>query len=264
MIHIESKDNKIFKELKKLKNKKYRYEQKRYIIEGYRFVEEALKSKVRIEYIIYTQDFVDKHYEEMQTLLSGNNLLEIIIKENFFKEVCDTETPQGILAVVEFQFPKPNTKEGIYVLVDQIQDPGNLGTIIRTADAVGASGVICTKGTVDFLNEKVLRATMGSIFRVPVILEDENLSFSKALKDNSYEFIGTSLKANKSVYDLDLSKNVVFCIGNEASGLTTKILTFCNYGVIIPMMGNLESLNASVAASVVMFEALRQRLKKHS
>lgn len=264
MIYIESKDNKILKELKKLKNKKYRYDNEKYIIEGYRFVEEALKSEVKIEYIIYTQDFLNKHHEEMETLLSGNDLLEYTIKENLFKEVCDTENPQGILAVVKFQFPKPDTKKGMYVLVDQIQDPGNLGTIIRTADAVGASGVICTKGTVDFLNEKVLRSTMGSIFRVPVILEDEDLSFSKLLKSNSYEFIGTSLQAHKSVYHIDLSQNVVFCIGNEASGLSEKILTFCDSKVIIPMMGNTESLNASVAASVVMFEALRQRLEKHS
>ncbi|WP_040211972.1 TrmH family RNA methyltransferase [Clostridium polynesiense] len=262
MIIIESKDNKVFKDIKKLKSKRYRYEKKLYIIEGYRFVEEAIKSGAEIESLLYTSSFMEKHDEEMQQLLSGNYSSQYILKDSLFKDICDTENPQGIIATVKFKFPQPEIKRGIFVLVDRIQDPGNLGTIIRTADAVGALGVICTKGTVDFLNEKVLRSTMGSIFRVPIITEKENLNFSASLKSQGFKFIGTYLKAEKSIYDLDLSEETVFCIGNEASGLSDEILNFCHEKAIIPMVGNAESLNASIAASVVMFEALRQRLKK--
>ncbi len=262
MIYIESRENKIFKELKKLKNKKYRYEKKSYLIEGLRFVEDAVKSKVPIESIIFTEDFTKRHGKEASELLAFNNLPQIIMKDSLFRELSDTENPQGVLAQVSLSFAKPQVNAGIFVLVDKIQDPGNLGTIIRTADAVGASAVICTKGTVDFLNEKVLRSTMGSIFRVPVILEDENYTYIRGLSSQGYNIIGTSLGADRSIYDFDLSSKVVFCIGNEASGLSEEVLSLCHNTAIIPMVGPLESLNASVAASVVLFEALRQRIKK--
>ena len=147
---MKVKKIKYFKELKKLKNKKYRYEKKSYLIEGLRFVEEAVKSKVPIESIIFTEDFTKRHSREAGELLAFNSLPQIIMKDSLFRELSDTENPQGVLAQVRLSFAKPQVNAGMFVLVDKIQDyHGNMGTIIRTADAVGASGVIFTKGTVD-------------------------------------------------------------------------------------------------------------------
>ncbi len=258
MIYIESKDNKLYKELKKLKSKRFRQLNNKYLIEGYRFVEEALKSKSDVLHIVVALGFYEKNKEDKLLRELDHSLL--IIKDSLFNELCDTETPQGILAEVKLKINSPVVEDGLYILADKLQDPGNLGTIIRTAEAVGAKGVICTKGTVDYLNEKVLRSTMGSVFRMQVILEEENLTFTKLLKSKGYKLIGTSLQTDKSIYDFNLSGNIVICIGNEASGISDEIMSLCDYKAIIPMVGEVESLNASVAASVIMFEALRQRL----
>lgn len=257
MIYIESKDNKIYKELKKLKNKRYRLTYNRYLIEGLRFVEEAVKSEVKIIRLIMTEEFYNKHAEDLD-IFTGISM--VLLKDSLFNELSDTEKPQGIIAEVEMMDLKPEIKDGIFILVDRIQDPGNLGTIIRTAEAVGALGIICTKGTVDYLNEKVLRSTMGAVFRMPIILEEEDMTFIKTLKENGFKLLGTTLQTNNSVYDCDLSGRIVICIGNEGNGISSEVLDLCDMRAKIPMPGKAESLNAAIAASVIIFEALRQRL----
>ena len=257
MIYIESKDNKIYKEIKKLKSKRYRLTYNRYLIEGLRFVEEAVKSQINIIRLIMTEDFYNKHREDFD-LFTGLSI--VLLKDSLFHELSDTEKPQGIIAEVEMMNLRPEIKDGIFILVDRIQDPGNLGTIIRTADAVGALGIICTKGTVDYLNEKVLRSTMGAVFRMPIILEEEDMTFIKGLKENGFKLLGTTLQTNNSVYDCDLSGRIVICIGNEGNGISSEVLDLCDMKAIIPMPGKAESLNAAIAASVIIFEALRQRL----
>ncbi len=257
MIYIESKDNKLYKELKKLKSKRYRLMYNRYLIEGLRFAHEAVKSEVKIFRLILTEEFYIKHQGELE-IFKGTDI--IILKENLFNELSDTEKPQGIIAEVELIKIKPEIKDGMFVLVDRIQDPGNLGTIIRTSEAVGALGVICTKGTVDYLNEKVLRSTMGSVFRMPIIIEEEEMTFTRFLKGEGFKLLGTSLQTDNSIYHCDLSGKIVICIGNEGSGIGSEVLDLCDMRAIIPMPGKAESLNAAVAASVIIFEALRQRL----
>lgn len=257
MIFIESKENLIIKDIKKLKDKKGRKEEQNFIIEGLRFCEEAILAKVEIKYIVYSEKIEDK----VQDLLKELNPEVKIIKttHNILKTLCNTDNPQGILAVVPMNISKQADEEGIYILVDKVQDPGNLGTIIRSAHGSGAKGVILTKGTVDPFNDKTLRSTMGSIFKIPIIEDDETLSLLKELKDKGFSIVVSSLQTEYNFYDVNLCGNSIICVGNEGNGVSDEVYNNSTVKVKIPMPGGAESLNVAVAASIMMFEAVRQK-----
>ncbi len=151
--------------------------------------------------------------------------------------------------------------EDIIVALDDIQDPGNLGTILRTVDSVGLKQILVSKGTADSYNPKVVRSTMGAIFRVKII-ECENLNETlKQIKKHKYEVLATSLQTNNSIYDINYNKKVIV-IGNEANGVSKEILDLADVKVKIPMLGKTESLNASVATGIMLYEYVRQKIKK--
>ncbi|GAA0181907.1 RNA methyltransferase [Clostridium sediminicola] len=257
---INSKDNSIIKEIKKLNIKKYRTENKRFLIEGIRFVEEALKSEFNIPYIFVCESLIGKI--EGNINLKKSNTEVYLLNEKLMKYICNTQTPQGIAAVIDMKEDLDlDTSEGVYILVDRIQDPGNMGTIIRTAHAIGAKGIIVTKGTVDVYNDKTLRSTMGSIFKVPIICDDNGVVVNN-LRSEGYELIVSTLNATESFYDVDLTGKILLTIGNEGNGICKKIIDSADKSVKIPMVGDAESLNVAVAAAVMMYEALRQKLKK--
>lgn len=256
---IQSKDNIIIKEAKKLKEKRYRSLNSKFLVEGFRFTEEALKSSFNVSEIFINENSLNKWKEYNLESLLKNYTKVYIAKDTAFKQLSETENPQGIIAVVDKIKISEVKKEGIYLLADKIQDPGNLGTIIRSAHAAGALGVIVTKGTVDIYNEKTLRSTMGSIFNIPVI-EDENLGFTKELKVNGFKLIVSSLEDSVDFYNVDLNENLIIAVGNEGSGISEEIYSIGDIKVKIPMPGGAESLNAAVAASVMLFEAVRQKL----
>lgn len=255
---IESKDNHLIKEIKKLKKKKYRTESNQFIIEGFRFVEEALKSSFQVPYILISEDSLDKYNKFGIDRLIYDDTNVYCIKQSLLKELSNTENPQGILAVVKNKKVEMVDKEGFYVLVDKIQDPGNMGTIIRSAHASGALGVIATKGTVDIFNDKTLRSTMGSIFNIPII-ENVDIETVKSLKNRGFKLLVSSLDTENNFYDADLTGKVIISVGNEGNGVSEELYKLCDIKVKIPMPGGAESLNAAVAASVMMFEAVRQR-----
>lgn len=262
MEKIQGKDNSLIKYVKKLKDKKYRVKESAFIVEGFRFVDEALKSGFKIPYLFVSQSAANND--------SYLNLLNIIndetkaymVTDAILKEISDTETPQGIVAVVKMgKYSFGTKKNGFYVLVDKIQDPGNMGTIIRTSHAAGALGVIYTKGTVDVYNEKTLRSTMGSIFHIPLI-EDNDLSILKELKHKGFKLIVSSLENSKNFFEEDLTHNLIVCIGNEGNGVSHEVYSLSDEKVKIPMPGKAESLNASVAAGIMIYEIVRQNLLK--
>ena len=256
MIIIESKSNSLFKNLKKLKDKKkYRDEKKQYIIEGFRFVKEAIKSNTCLECVIFTEDFYKKEKEFIDSLEKLNIKL-VIMTKILLDEICDTENPQGISAVAEFKDSVLNLGNMI-ILIDKVQDPGNMGTIIRTAHAVGASSIIITKGTVDIYNDKVLRSSMGSIFYIPII-EDYNLDLVKKLKNQGYRLLVSSLQGENNFFEEDLKGKVIIAVGNEGNGVSDEVYNISDVKVKIPMPGNSESLNVAIATSVMMYEKLRQ------
>lgn len=255
---IESKDNSLIKEVKKLHKRKNRIERGRFIVEGFRFVEEALKSSFKVEYLFISESVLDKYNSLNIKDFINEETKVYAVKNNIIKELCETENPQGIVAVVWNKKMELADREGFYILVDKIQDPGNLGTIIRSAHASGALGVITTKGTVDVYNDKTLRSTMGSIFNI-LIMEDVEFNITNKLKENGFKFIVSSLDTDKNFYNVDLKGKVVICVGNEGNGISEEVYSFADEKVKIPMPGGAESLNAAVAASIMMYEVVRQR-----
>ncbi|SHI00197.1 RNA methyltransferase, TrmH family [Clostridium grantii DSM 8605] len=255
---ISSKDNSLIKEVKKLNDRKVRLKKKQFFIEGFRFVEEALKSDFIIPYLFISEDNSYKLEEQKANIDSETECY--IISDKLMKYICNTENPQGIAAVVNMKEDTSITNEkGFYLLADKVRDPGNMGTIIRTAHATGAHGVILTKGTVDVYNDKTLRSTMGSIFKVNIINDEEN-EFLEQLKEKGFQLLVSSLEAKESFYQLDLTDKVIIAVGNEGNGISDEILGKANKSFIIPMVGDSESLNVAVAASVMMYEILRQKL----
>lgn len=252
---IESKDNSMIKLLRKLKEKKYRVKEKKFLIEGFRFVEEALKSKSEIESIFALEKSLDK-FKNLCTRYNINNNC-YVVSEGAFKSISDTKNPQGIIAIVKNKKITLSENKGFYILADKVQDPGNMGTIIRTAHAAGALGVIITKGTVDVYNEKTLRATMGSIFYVPII-EDYSLKVLEELREKGFKLLVSSLDTKNNFYDVDLTGNLIVSVGNEGNGISDDILSLGDFKVKIPMPGNAESLNVAVACSIMTFERVRQ------
>lgn len=260
---ITSKDNEMIKHIKKLADKKYRDQNNCYIIEGIKLVEEAIQEKAKIEKIVICE-------ESTKTSEISKNLMYEIVKydcvyvtEKIFKTISQVMNPQGILAVINKNNENNAIRydEDIIVALDDIQDPGNLGTILRTVDSVGLKQLIVSKGTADAYNPKVVRSTMGAIFRVNVI-EVENLKETiEIIRKNNYNLLVTSLQTSDSVYDIDYHRKVIV-IGNEANGVSKEIQDMADNKIKIPMLGKTESLNASVATGVILYEYVRQKLSK--
>jgi len=261
---ISSKDNNLIKQTKKLKEKKYRKQSNSFLVEGFRFVFEAIKSDFKVINVFVNETSIDKlenDYKCIKDSIDDNNLYKV--SDNVFKLLTSTENPQGIIAVVENKKHLPENQNGFYILADKVQDPGNMGTIIRTAHASGALGVITTDGTVDIYNEKTLRSTMGSIFYIPVI-EDSKFEFLNMLRENQFKLLVSSLKDSNNIYDIDFKdKKLVVVVGNEGNGVSKEVYDMADERSKIPMPGNAESLNVAVASSVIAFEIVRQNLKKH-
>ena len=255
---IKSKDNSTIKEIKRLREKKYRNLYNKFIVEGFRFVSEALDSKFHVCYVIISETIEEKfkNLRLNEKIKEGTKLIKV--SEIILKSICSTDNPQGIAAVVSNEEVTMDYNEGFYILADKVQDPGNMGTIIRTADAAGAKGVIVTKGAVDIYNDKTLRSTMGSIFKIPIII-DEDLNYIKKLKCQGFKVMVSSLHTENNFYDVDLRGKIIIAVGNEGSGISEDIYNISDEKVKIPMPGSAESINVGVAAGIMMFEAVRQK-----
>lgn len=259
---ITSKDNETIKHIRKLKEKKYRDEYGEYIVEGIKLINEAIEEKQNVKTIIVC-DNCNKEALNQNSMYEVAKLDCIYVDEKVFNTITEVKNPQGILAVVEKQNKEKqiNFNEDIIVALDDIQDPGNLGTILRTVDSVGLSQIIVSKKSGDVYNSKVVRSTMGAIFRVNVI-ESENLKDTiKEIKKHKFNVISTSLDTDKSLYDVNLNKTVIV-IGNEANGVSKEIQELSDIKIKIPMLGKTESLNASVATGIVLYEYVRQKISK--
>ncbi|HHD2751941.1 TPA: TrmH family RNA methyltransferase [Clostridium perfringens] len=254
MLEIESKNNNLFKEIKKLKEKKHRIKSNKYLIEGLRFVEEAIKSKVSIDSIIFTEVFKEKNPEFFLNINEDIKLIQM--NDALLKQLCSTENPQGVIGVINMQNKELKSGE-LVVLVDKVQDPGNMGTIIRTAHAAGAAGIVMTKGTVDIYNDKTLRSTMGSIFYIPVV-EDDSLEYVKSLKEDGYRLVVSSLQGKNNFFEENLQGKIMIAVGNEGNGVSDEVYEIADIKVKIPMPGEAESLNVAVATSIMIYEKIRQ------
>lgn len=260
---ITSKDNELIKHIRKLKDKKYRDESNEYVVEGVKLVEEAVKENAKIKQIIICEDTTRTYEIPTHIMLEIAKYECISVSDKIFNIITQVTNPQGIMAIIEknAQNAKIDYTQDIIVVLDDVQDPGNLGTILRTVDSIGLNQIIVSKGTADAFNSKVVRSTMGAIFRIKII-EVENLAQAiKEMRKHHFKLMVTSLQTKNSIYDIDFYKKIIV-IGNEANGVSKEIQDMADEKAKIPMLGRTESLNASVAAGVVMYEYVRQKLSK--
>lgn len=255
MIVIESKDNTLFKYTRKLKERKHRVKENKYIIEGFRLVQEAFKANCSIDYVVVNESGKDKLDDYLSEYMDNIKIYQM--RNDLFSQLSSTENTQGVIAVSNINNSINDINGDFYLLCDKVQDPGNLGTIIRTAHAAGVNAIILTKGTVDIYNDKTIRSTMGSIFYTPIIY-DNDLSLLKKLKDEGFSLVATSLEESKNFFDEDLSGKVILSVGNEGNGISEEIFALADKKVKIPMPGGAESLNVGIATSIILFEKVRQ------
>lgn len=207
---------------------------------------------------VYVTETFEKKYEAE---LAGYRYE--VISENVCKHISDTKTPQGVTAVVKqsgltFEELLNLEKDPLFIVLENLQDPGNLGTILRTAEGAGVTGIIMNRETVDPYNPKVIRSTMGTIFRVPFVIVDDLSGALDRLKEAGVASYAAHL-GGTSFYDQDYTKGAAFLIGNEGNGLTEEITKLAEHKIKIPMKGKVESLNAAIASTVLVYEAQRQR-----
>lgn len=258
MRKIESLSNDIVKYIKSLNNKKNRDKDCKYIIEGYRLVVDALINNQNIDTILVSESVDRSKVDEISKLIEKSEHGAAIyeVTDKIIEAITDTKTPQGIVAIINKKVYNLNNLLNEckkIVVLDRVQDPGNLGTIIRTADAFGVELIVAIKGTVDMYSPKVVRASMGSIFHVPVMYADDTTILFNELKTSGHEIITTHLNATQSINEADISDKTVFVVGNEGSGVSDEVCSFSDKLVKIPMKGRAESLNVSIAASIVMY-----------
>ena len=292
---ISSKDNEIVKEIRKLKEKKYR--KNKFIVEGIKMLEEAISENASIDLIViregmdlsnlisnilYKND-ADSGVKSKNIIDAISKIKSITVTEKVFDTLTDVVSPQGVLAVInkrengiinqatennnafeigdkikETENVKIDTTTDYILALDGIQDPGNLGTIIRTADSANLKQIIVSKNTVYAYSPKVIRSTMGAIYRVNII-EVENLEWTlKDLQKDGFKVVVTSLDTNNSIYDISYNKSIVV-IGNEANGVSKEVQELANERVKIPMLGKTESLNAAVATGIMIYEYVRRK-----
>ncbi len=258
---ITSKDNESIKNIKKLKERKFRDLNNEYIIEGIKLIKEAIQEKAIIKRIVICEECLANNVIDDKLLYEIAKYDCLYVNKKIFESITDVSNPQGILAIVEKNNKKPiNYGEDIIVVLDDLQDPGNMGTILRTLDSANLSQIVVSKDTVDAYNPKVVRSTMGAIFRVNIIEANNLVETLKEMKKNKFKIMCTDLKAKKNIYEIDYNKKILV-IGNEANGISKEILDIADEKIIIPMLGKTESLNASVATSIIVYEYIRRKIQ---
>lgn len=259
MTIIKSKDNNIAKQIVKLnKSSKFRKENKLFIAEGIRIVKDAVESAAEVEFYVFSESAVSK-YSDFYKQINNNTNKCYIFSDDLFMKVTDTKTPQGVLGAIKlldkntvFGTIKGNEK---FVALENIQDPGNMGTIFRTAEAIGINGIIMTRDCCDIYSPKVVRSTMGAVFRMPFIIVD---NISDFLNDKGILSFAAVVDSNATkITDVNFKSPCACVIGNEGNGLTEETIKSCDHKVTIPMIGRAESLNAAVAASIFMWEMIK-------
>ena len=276
MTDITSVNNSRVKDIAKLiRSAKSRRERNLFIAEGMRLVAEVPPE--RLEELYIEEGFLEKVKREDKYKDKILGLVEraeekrqcYLVSSAVMEKMSDTDTPQGIMAVAainkEQSVTAPDREDSkeqkrFYIIIDRLQDPGNMGTIIRTAEGAGVTGIIVSRDSADPYSPKVVRSAMGSLFRMDISVSDDLVEDIRRLRKNGVKICGTHLSGTE-FYDEDFSGDIAFLIGNEGSGLSDEVSAEADTLLRIPMEGQVESLNAAVSAAVVMYEVLRQRKK---
>ena len=256
--YIQSKDNKTIKHIISLQQRKYRQKFGEYTVEGIRAVTDIGKKDCLRSILIR-----ESKRSELEPLVEkGFTVSSVyVVQDPIFDKIEHSVNGQGILGIAKKCVNDLHSfivEDGLYVALDGVQDPGNLGTIIRTAVAAGAKGIFLLKGTVDPYNEKCVRSTMSALCNIP-IFEDVTLSeFYDFIKDNTIKTYVTSLENAKPYHTISYAKRTMIILGNEGNGVSREIIEMCDQAITIPMYGDIESLNVSIAAALCMYKVREQ------
>jgi len=262
---ISSRQNSRVKNLIKLQQKKHRYRQGLFLLEGFNLIETALKAGAKIEELYLSQQLkIDS--AEVQSIIARlpAGIEPVILEEDLLKKSATTVNPQGILAVTRINERSLNDiwqLPGPLLLLAEVQDPGNMGTIIRTAAAADLAGLLTVKGSVDIFNPKVVRGSMGGIFSLPLCQSITLQDIKQCLAGDQLKprrLVAAEPRASQSYYDFTFTTDDIIVIGNEARGFSEEMADLIEQKITIPLPGSMESLNAAVAASLVVFEMLKQ------
>lgn len=256
--YIQSKDNKTIKHIISLQQRKYRQKFGEYMVEGIRAVTDIGKKDCLRSILIR-----ESKRSELEPLVQkGFTVSSVyVVQDPIFDKIEHSVNGQGMLGIAKKCVNDLHSlivEDGLYVALDGVQDPGNLGTIIRTAVAAGAKGIFLLKGTVDPYNEKCVRSTMSALCNIP-IFEDVTLSeFYDFIKDNTIKTYVTSLENAKPYHTISYAKRTMIILGNEGNGVSREIIEMCDQAITIPMYGDIESLNVSIAAALCMYKVREQ------
>ncbi len=251
---VTSRENPLIKSVYKLKNSaRERRIKGKFIVEGLRICEDCRENGVQFDTLILTEKFLEKNEKIAQDLaLQAENA--VVVPEFVFEKIADTDNPQGVLAVVKMSEKRQKiNKNGRYIALENLSDPTNLGAISRTAEALGMSGIIISKDSCDPYSPKVIRASMGTILRLPIIVLDD---FLGCLTASGLKLYGCVVRDGEDISCVTFSDGSAVLIGNEANGLTVDTIAACEK-ITIKMSGKAESLNASVAAAIAMWELIK-------
>ena len=229
-------------------------------IESVRTIEEAIRSGLKFRAVFFSESGKGRADRLLPQL--GPHVETLLLPDSIFSRAVDTESPQGVAALVKlkthtledmFRTPQP-----LIVVAAGLQDPGNLGTVIRSAEAFGAAGIVATEGTVSPLNSKAVRASAGSLFRLPVV-HAKTKELLPIFAEHSVRLLGTTSHKGVPLPEVDFKGPICICIGNEGAGLPKELVAKVDANIVIPHSDKVESLNAGIAASIVLYEAARQR-----
>lgn len=259
---LSSTQNPIIKTYNKLtRSRRYRQEIKKIALEGPNLVKEALMAEFKIEVLFCTRRYYDRNGRDWLDKIP-DTISKYIVPPNLFKSISTTDNPQEVAAIIAFDHQYKEQESDtlkLALILDRIRDPGNMGTIIRTAAAVGAEAVFVTKESVDPFSQKVLRSTAGTIFRTSIQQVTDPVSLVCRLKSQGVQIVAGSTGAELDYWAADLKRPSVFMVGNESDGLDQKLLEIADITVKIPLAEGVESLNAAIASGLLLYEAIRQR-----
>lgn len=267
MKRISSKKNRWIKYLSRLSRRKYREREGRFVIEGARIVADAINAGWPVEALFHSEAFINERSgREILDSAVRSGIPALEVEAHLLEGLSGTETPQGLIAVVKKVEHSLRdvlgwgTGKPLILVIEGVQDPGNLGTLIRCADAAGVNGVVIFRGTVDLFNPKTLRSTAGSIFHLPVLYEKEDMDVINFFRRAGLQVVVGSPSAKKQIQEVDFTVPTLLAVGNEGRGASPVLVSRADHVVCIPMPGRAESLNVAVAAGIMLYEAIRQRI----
>lgn len=261
LVRVESSDNNRIKLVRKLQTKKNRDAENKFVIEGINLVGEAIRRGIRTEFVMVSDEFDGG--ELIKQLAADATATVCEVPAQIFNKITDADNGVGILAVIDKKNIQPEDitdlpADANVLVLDRLQDPGNIGTMIRTAVATGYGAIVLVKGTADVYSPKVLRSTAGMIFDIPFAMVDDARELREKMTTWGKRCVVTTVDGGRPYYEEDLKHGIALVIGNEGNGVSDEVLALADVRVTIPMKGEIESLNAAISAAILMYEAVRQ------